>query len=275
VNDPLTTTDSLRDRHLELVKRALMDDLGAGDVLAPMGRPDSPLKRLAFDLIARAGVIPAYREDRDGRLAGSIWPTRAVTMLGHERLDNIRACIEDVLANDVPGDCIEAGVWRGGGSMYMRAVLDAHDAHDRRVWLADSFAGLPEPDPRYPADAGSTFHTAQNLAVSLEQVKANFDRFGLLSDRVVFLKGWFSETLPGTTDETWSLVRLDGDMYESTIDAITALYPNLSVGGWVIVDDYKTIDSCRQAIDDYRAANGITEPLQDGDWQSVCWKRER
>jgi O-methyltransferase len=263
------------DRYLDLVQRALLDELGAGEVLAPMGRPTSAPKRAAFHLIRRAGVIPAYREDRAGRLKGEIWPTRAVTMLGRERLDNIRRCIEDVLANDVPGDCIEAGVWRGGGSMFMRAVLDAHGAEGRKVWLADSFEGLPAPDPRYPADAGSTFHEAGNLAVSLEEVRDNFDRFGLLGDDVVFLKGWFSDTLPATSDETWSVVRLDGDMYESTIDAITSLYPNLSVGGWVIVDDYKTIESCRRAIDDYRAEHGITEPLQDADWQAVCWRRER
>lgn len=265
----------LRDRYLELVKRALLDELGAGEVLAPMEQPASPLKRAAFKAIEAGGVIPAYREDRAARLRGEIWPTRAITMLGSERLDSIRSCIEDVLRDDVPGDCIEAGVWRGGGSIFMRAVLDAHEAYARKVWLADSFAGLPPPDPRYPADAGSTFHTADRLAVSLEEVRANFARFDLLGDNVEFRKGWFSETLPQLTDQTWALIRLDGDMYESTMDGISNLYPRLSPGGWVIVDDYKTIESCRRAIDDYRAANGITEPLRDGDWQSVVWRRER
>jgi O-methyltransferase len=250
------------DRYLELVQRALLDDLGDGDVLAPMGVPASPAQRLAFRAIRAAGVIPAHREDRAGRLEGRIWPARAVTMLGRERLRCIRTCIEDVLEHDVPGDCIEAGVWRGGGSIMMRAVLDAHGAHERRVWVADSFRGLPPPDPRYPADHGSTFHEAPGLAISREQVRANFERFGLLGDGVVFLEGWFSDTLPQTAGETWSVIRLDGDMYESTIDAISNLYPRLSPGGWVIVDDY-------------RSDNGISEPLRDGDWQSVIWRRER
>jgi O-methyltransferase len=262
------------DRYLELLKRALLDDLGAGDTLAPMGVPTSAPKRVAFEAMRRAGVVPAYREDRSERLRGAIWPARAVTMLSRERLDAIQSCIEDVLAHDVPGDCIECGVWRGGGSMLMRAVLDAHGAGDRTVWLADSFAGLPEPDPRYPADTGSTFHEAADyLAVAQADVRANFERFDLMGDNVRFLAGWFKDTLPGLTEQTWAVIRLDGDMYESTIDGIANLYPRLSVGGWVIVDDYKTIEACRRAIDDYRAQNGIDDPLVDGDWQSVMWKR--
>ncbi len=240
-----------------------------------MGVPASLPRRLAFRAISAAGVVPAYREDRAARMAGRIWPARAVTMLGRERLQSIQSCVEDALVNDVPGDCIEAGVWRGGGSIMMRAVLHAHGAQDRRVWVADSFRGLPPPDPRYPDDHGSTFHEADGLAVSLPRVRANFERFDLLDDGVVFLAGWFSDTLPATTGESWSVLRLDGDMYQSTIEAISNLYPNLSVGGWVIVDDYKTIASCRRAIDDYRTANAITEPLRDGDWQSVIWRRER
>jgi O-methyltransferase len=262
------------DRYLELLKRALLDDLGAGATLAPMGVPASAPKRVAFEAIRRAGVVPAYREDRAERLRGAIWPARAVTMLSRERLDAIQSCIEDVLAHDVPGDCIECGVWRGGGSMLMRAVLDVHGATDRTVWLADSFAGLPAPDPRYPADTGSTFHEAADyLAVSQADVRANFERFDLMGDNVRFLQGWFKDTLPGLTEQTWAVVRLDGDMYESTMDGIANLYPRLSVGGWVIVDDYKTIEACRRAIDDYRAQNGIDEPLVDGDWQSVMWRR--
>jgi hypothetical protein len=109
--------------------------------------------------------------------------------------------------------------------------------------------------------------------VSQADVRANFERFDLMGDNVRFLAGWFKDTLPGLTDQTWAVIRLDGDMYESTIDGIANLYPRLSVGGWVIVDDYKTIEPCRRAIDDYRAQNGIDEPLVDGDWQSVMWRR--
>jgi O-methyltransferase len=271
---PVGDVSGLRAAYLETVKRGLLDDLSAVPTLAPLKQPESKIKLLVYRALQRRGLVPAYKENRDERLEGAVWPYRAVTMIGRARLENIERCLEDVLARGVPGDCIETGVWRGGGSIYMRAVLNAYGATDRRVWAADSFEGLPAPNPRYPADQSSTFHESPQLAVSLEEVRANFERFGLLDESVVFLKGWFSETLPSTHDQTWSLVRLDGDMYESTMDALTHLYPNLSTGGWLIVDDYKFVDSARQAVDDYRARNGITEPIVDVDFQAVCWKRQ-
>src|SRR5579872_440882 len=136
----------------------------------------------------------------------------------------------------------------------MRAILQAHGAQDRKVYVADSFEGLPAPDPeKYPADAGDNHHTFDHLAVSLEQVKENFTRYGLLDDQVCFIKGWFRDTLPTLRDKQWAVVRLDGDMYESTHDGLTNLYPNLAVGGYLIVDDYGAVKGCRQAIEDFGA----------------------
>ncbi len=155
----------------------------------------------------------------------------------------------------------------------MRGVLAAHDERVRRVWVADSFEGLPEPDAeRYPADAGDKNFEADELAVSLEEVRANFERYGLLDDRVRFVEGWFRDTLPGLGDETWAVVRLDGDLYESTIDGLTSLYPQLSLGGWLIVDDFG-FDNCRAAVEDYRREHGITEEIQRIDWVGACWRR--
>jgi O-methyltransferase len=156
----------------------------------------------------------------------------------------------------------------------MRAVLKAHGVTDRRVWLADSFQGLPPPDPeRYPQDVGDPLHTMKELAVSLEQVKANFSRYGLLDDRVCFLPGWFRDTLPAAPVERLAVVRLDGDMYESTMDGLVNLYPKLSVGGYVIVDDYGYYASCRQAVHDFRAAHGIRDEIRQVDWTGVYWRR--
>lgn len=86
-------------------------------------------------------------------------------------------------------------------------------------------------------------------------MRANFARSGLLDDQVVFLQGWFKDTLPAIPPgQRFALVRLDGDLYESTLDALTHLYPNLSVGGWLVVDDYGVIEACRQAVHDDGAA---------------------
>jgi hypothetical protein len=155
----------------------------------------------------------------------------------------------------------------------MRAILDAYGVSDRTVFAADSFCGLPPPDEeRYPADSGSRLHTAKALSISRKEVEINFRLYGLLDEQVQFLEGWFRDTLPTVADRTWSVVRLDGDLYESTMDALTNLYPNLAVGGFLIVDDYGH-GPCRQAVTDFREANGIEEPIQQIDWLGAFWRR--
>ena len=195
-------------------------------------------------------------------------------MVGHLRLANVRSCIERVLEDGVPGDLLEAGVWRGGVGIYMRAVLAAHDDPERLVWLADSFRGLPKPDAdRYPADAGDRHWTMDELAIPVEQVKANFARFGLLDERVRFLEGWFSDTLPTAPVDRLAVLRLDGDMYESTMDTLVPLEPKVSSGGFVIVDDYGAVPACKKAVDDYRSDHGITAPIERIDWTGAFWRK--
>ena len=196
------------------------------------------------------------------------------TMIGMERLDNIEFCITSALRNGVPGDVIETGVWRGGATILMKAVLDVYGATDRNVWVADSFQGLPKPDPdKYPADKGDTFWV-RSLEVSDDEVRANFLRYGLLDERVKFLVGFFSKTMPVAPIDKLAVLRLDGDMYESTIVVLEHLYPKLSPGGYVIIDDYGGVPGCQQATEDYRARHGITEPIQRIDWTGVFWKKE-
>ena len=99
--------------------------------------------------------------------------------------------------------------------------------------------------------------THRQLAVPRCEVEANFARYGLLDDRVRFLAGWFRNSLPSAPIEKLALLRLDGDMYESTAVALHALHPKVQPGGYVIVDDYHALVGCRQAVDDYRRANQI------------------
>lgn len=152
-----------------------------------------------------------------------------------------------------------------------RAVFKAYGADDRRVWVADSFCGLPQPNPKYAADANDKHHTYAELAISLEEVKANFAKYGLLDDQVVFLKGWFSETLPNAPIQRLAVLRLDGDMYESTMDALVNLYDKVSPGGFVIVDDYGALKGCQQAISEFRASRGLEDPIQNIDGIGVFW----
>lgn len=196
-------------------------------------------------------------------------------MVGLRRLDNLQFCIEQALRDDVTGDLVETGVWRGGCGILMRAALKAFGDQHRSVWLADSFQGVPAPSPEeYPQDAGDTHWQFQDyLGVSADVVKANFEQFELLDDRVRFLPGWFRDTLPTAPIDRISVLRLDGDMYESTYVALTSLYPKVSRGGFVIVDDYGAIPRCRQAVDDFRTERHITDALLPVDWTGVYWRR--
>jgi|SRR5580692_6339053 hypothetical protein len=213
------------------------------------------------------------------RNEGRDMPQDADTMIGYPRLENLQQCITSILDDGIPGDLIETGVWRGGASIFMRGVLAARGVSDRNVWLADSFEGLPTPDAdTHPADGAYDVDDYGVLAVSQDDVKANFAKYGLLDDQVKFLAGWFKDTLATAPIQQLALVRLDGDLYESTIDAITALYPKLAIGGYMIVDDYNAplfADACGQATRDYREEHGITEPIQEIDWTGVYWRRER
>jgi O-methyltransferase len=234
------------------------------------------LGRALFAAMRRRQIMPvrtgplAHRE----RMQGNDWPVFAQTMVGRARIDNLQRCIEDVIADDVPGDLVETGVWRGGSAIFMRGVLKARRVTDRTVWACDSFEGLPPPTPGVDADSGAIWHRWKPLSVSLEDVQANFARYGLLDDNVKFVKGWFKDTLPGLRDQRWAVIRLDGDMYESTTDALTHLYPSLNPGGYLIVDDYWGVDACRRAVHDYRDEHDVREPIKRIDWSGVYWRRE-
>jgi O-methyltransferase len=218
------------------------------------------LRKVPFD--------PAARDE------GKDWPALAYTMIGSKRLDNQRHCVETVLRDDIPGDFLEAGVWRGGASIYTRALLMIHGISDRTVWLADSFAGMPIPTARdTAADPQRDFSRQSFLAVSLEQVRDNFRRLDLFDEQQVrFLKGWFKDTLPTAPVEKLAILRLDGDHYSSTMDTLTALYDKVTPGGFVIVDDYYTWQGCQQATDEFRAARGIVTPLEKVDWSGAFWR---
>ncbi|HEV3215440.1 MAG TPA: TylF/MycF/NovP-related O-methyltransferase [Vicinamibacterales bacterium] len=227
------------------------------------------LKARGWTVVQRVAADPKMRSE------GRDWPVDAETMVGLRRLDSLQSSLERVLQDDVPGDVIETGVWRGGASIFMRGVLKAYGDTDRIVWVADSFQGLPKPQPGvWRDDEQLDLSRFKNtLAVPLEQVRANFERYGLLDDQVRFIPGWFSDTLPSAPIERLALLRLDGDMYQSTMDALRALYPKLSTGGYCIIDDYYSQSGARQAVTEYRQENGITDSIEQIDWTGAFWRR--
>lgn len=282
----MENVEDSRRLYLDLMKRCLVNMIYPQSEEVPLPSTTAGFQgRLARALLRPPSSPQPWQSPRDAqgkllpldttnRMEGRIWPLVAHTMIGLKRLDNLEFCIEKVITNGVPGDLIETGVWRGGATIFMRAVLKAYGVTDRYVWVADSFEGLPPPETgKYPHDAGDRLHEARELAVSLEEVKANFETYGLLDNQVRFLKGWFRDTLPAAPIERLAVLRLDGDMYESTMDTLVNLYPKLSEGGYAIVDDYGAIPACRQAVNDYRSANTITEKIHNIDWTGIFWQK--
>jgi O-methyltransferase len=271
-----------KDLYLELLKgcltRYIWDETLRPYEVPPWGGPLKRwLKRRVLDVLRTGGIQPYERVsiDRNTRELGRDWPTDAETMIGLRRLDNIQECVETVIREKIPGDLVETGVWRGGASIFMRAILAAHEDTTRKVWCADSFRGLPTPNVvDYPADKSAPWHARPELAVSLEAVRKNFARYKMLDEQVEFLEGWFKDTLPNAPIDRCAVIRLDGDMYESTMDALNSLYAKLSPGGFLIIDDYGIPeDTCRRAIHDFREAHSISEPIVDIDGWGAYWRR--
>jgi Macrocin-O-methyltransferase (TylF) len=233
------------------------------------------LERALTGMLSQDGSISPWTKgyDPEARMIGRDWPNTAQTMIGLVRMRSLRVLTERVVQEGIPGDMLEAGVWRGGACILMRGVLAAYGITDRTVWVADSFAGLPAAEPEtYPADTDDQHATNDALRVSSEEVQANFERYGLLDRQVRFLKGWFNETLSTAPIGRLAILRLDGDMYSSTIQTLDVLYEKVTPGGYVIIDDY-ILSGCRQAVDDFRARHGIDSELNDVDGAAVFWRK--
>ncbi len=241
------------DRYLQLTQEVLMNSIYQDRAIDPWSPP-------VFDLL---------KSDR-----GLDWPQRAMTMIGRVRLRSLRECCELVVREQLPGDFVETGIWRGGACIMMAAVLAVYGETERKVWGFDSFQGLPPPDAaNYPADRGDQLHRFPQLAVSIEEVAENFRRMGLWSEQVRLVKGWFKDAVPAAAVEKIAVLRLDGDLYESTIQVLDGLYPKLSPDGFCLIDDYGAMLSCRAAVEDYRRDHGVTEPIVNIDGKGVLWRK--
>lgn len=282
-HDPMMETSDPRELYLDLIKKCLTrfvcEETWKPYQIPPWGGPIKRwLKKRLLDTLRARGMEAVERAttfDREARTIGRDTPMEAETMIGLRRMDNLQECVTTVIREKIPGDLVETGVWRGGACIFMRAILAAYGDTTRIVWCADSFEGLPLPNVAdYPFDVEAEWHQRKDLVISLEEVKQNFARYGLLDEQVRFLKGWFKDTLPTAPIDRCAVMRLDGDMYESTMDALKTLYPKLSPGGFVIADDYGLPENtCRQAVHDFRDVHGIREPIIDIDGYGAYWRR--
>ncbi|HEX8173432.1 MAG TPA: PqqD family peptide modification chaperone [Thermoanaerobaculia bacterium] len=277
---------AIRRRYLDLLKRALVNLIYPEhelriEHLEQHGAP--------ADLYAHQRAMRDIRYDEAGQFEDLVrtkthglvrhrQPTRySHTMIGLRRLENLHYCAASVFANGVAGDFLEAGVCQGGAAIFLRALQVAYGQEQRKTWVADSFCGLPLPteeiDVKYEMDLSEPLYPW--LAISRRAVEDNFRTYDLLSDNVRFLEGWFSDTLPSAPIGELAILRIDGDLYESTRDVLTALYDRLSPGGFVIIDDYGAFAACRAAVDEFREQRGITATARWIDWTSIYWQKAR
>ena len=209
----------------------------------------------------------AYNNDQLSYLAGVAERVQVggLTMLSLERLHNAAEAIVYVDQNGLAGDVVEVGVWRGGGSIVMRAAV-LTGLGQRNSWLFDSFAGLPkDDDPRDAAiDARLPVQYRMDPAGSyadtggVEGVRRNFVRqLGDDLKGIHFVPGLYVDTLPTAAVERIAVLRLDGDRYSSTMEILTHLYPKVSPGGVVIIDDYGWWPQNREAVHHYFESIGL------------------
>jgi hypothetical protein len=262
--------------YIDLVKRCVLNIPYVDAELNPI-QPYGNLRKVILSLFKRANIQLAHlrRGDLERRIAGHDFSDIAHSMLSFKRLDNIQMCVETIIRENIAGDLIETGVMRGGAAILMRAILRAYGAHDRTVWVADSFKGFPPLNlQQYPADADADpqWHLRPQTESGVEHVRRNFKRYDLLDDQVKFLPGWFRDTLPKAPIKQLAVLRLDGDLYESTMDALVPLYPKVTPGGFVIIDDYN-LSMCQKAVHDYRKRMGINEEIIPIDDAGAYWRK--
>lgn len=208
------------------------------------------------------------------RVGDECWPLEADSMIGVYRMRNVKELMQNAIENNIEGDFVETGVWKGGACVMANAVIyETNQQSSRRVHVFDSFEGLPE--PYMTEDAGDSHHTIDCLAISLDTVKKVFSSYGLLTENVIFRKGWFKDTMKNTDDiDKIAILRLDGDMYSSTIEVLEALYNKVPVGGFIIVDDW-LLPGARKAVIDFANERSFIPNMIHIDKNSCYWIKEK
>ena len=254
---------------------------GVGSAESPVAAPcEHP-----FGLTWRAAGVSGLSSGADGEEAERA-RRRYQTTLSVADLDHLERLVGRLFDDGVPGDLMEAGVFRGGACIFLRGLLAAafpREAH-RRVFVADSFAGIPP--PRLDIEVAATGEThakevdptadwTDRFVSGVDAVRYNFRRYGLLDGRVTFVEGFFNESLPpvlGSTSDVapfpppegapvLALLRIDADAYDGVLDALHGAYHRLSPGGAVVIDDWH-LGGARAAVHKFRAARNIVAPLR-------------
>lgn len=213
---------------------------------------------------APAGPLPilASASDAERAIVAACQPH---SITSAERLLSVVDAVRHCVANGVPGAFAECGVWRGGCVLAMILALQDSGVDDRDVWLYDTFEGMTKPidldDTRFGPSAEEVFAAAERAGTVAfpeyftefdeSDVRARLAATGYPQERLHYVRGRVEDTLPAQAPDRLALLRLDTDWYESTRHELEHLYPRISSGGVLIVDDYGHWDGCRRAVDEY------------------------
>lgn len=269
-------------KYLDLLKRSLLNEIYLDDELRISYLRDclQHEEPFSYDVLhdIRFHKRHAFEKLKDSRRLGRFVDRNihnsgfSHTMVGRERLDSLHDCMDHIRSNEVRGDFVECGVWRGGCVIFMAAYLSVYGMSNRKVFAVDSFMGLPKPSADLDKSIDLSKDLYPELAVSMETVKDNFRVYGLNPDEINFLAGWFKDSLPVLDSNSIALLRLDGDLYESTRDCLVNLYDRVVEGGIVIIDDWGVLPPCKQAvIDFFEERNQPLPNMTTIDWSGVFW----
>ena len=195
------------------------------------------------------------------------------SMAEEPEIDFIRFAIKNVIDDKIEGDILEMGVWKGGMGIWMNYLLHHYRASTRNLWLFDAFEEFPE--PKYEGD--KYVHPVSKILYerfpSIENVKSNFEKFELLTNNLCFVKGRFDKSVSNVDIPQISILHLDCDYYDSTLICLEKYYPQISPGGYVIVNRYHYEHvHARKAIDEYREKYKIQHPIHRIGNTYIYWR---
>jgi len=214
-------------------------------------------------------------EERSASLEDVLREIRPFTMVQSESLVELALQVRSVLVEEIPGNLVECGVWRGGSAFLMAKCLQQAGVTNRKVWLFDSFEGLPAPQEidgpaalAYASDPANPGYF-DNCRASLEDVQGTAERLGL-SAYTECVKGWFEETLPANRERVGAIaiLRIDADWYSSVRACLTHLYDRVVPGGFVVLDDYYTYDGCALAVHEFLGQRSLSHRIEAVMYQS-------
>ncbi len=243
--------------YLDLLRKCVTREMFAdtGYAVTPRGHTlKSRMAKVVLEILSRK-QLKLVRENQttlEDKLEGRGWPGTAESMSGSRRLEFFQKVLYVIERDGVRGDFFEGGCWRGGAVIMMLGALRALGMSDRKVWAADSFEGYPAPGPDSTAEDRFLYEQGSYFRISRGDFEANVAKYQLMSDALVVLEGYFDRSLPTAPIDRLALIRIDIDGYEGTRAILENLYPKLSPGGFVVVDDYG-VEGARRAIDGYLA----------------------